>query len=127
MTSHNSLRVVFAPLVRCAHCAAVDKMASRVEQDGDSEAVRQCEEYVESHNIQPMLKECIFQLCLSKPSNPLKFLREYFEKLEKVRLFILRAVRLLCTFQGFLCASAFNYQLALVCHEFLGRRKTFWR
>ena len=80
-------------------CAAVDKMASRVEQDGDSEAVRQCEEYVESHNIQPILKECIFQLCLSKPSNPYKFLREYFEKLEKVGLFILRAVRL-CTFQG---------------------------
>ncbi|CAB4008781.1 cAMP-dependent kinase type I regulatory subunit isoform X1, partial [Paramuricea clavata] len=58
-------------------------MASRPEQDGDSEAVRQCEEYVDSHNIQPILKECIFQLCMSKPPNPYKFLREYFEKLEK--------------------------------------------
>ncbi|XP_028395524.1 cAMP-dependent protein kinase type I-beta regulatory subunit-like [Dendronephthya gigantea] len=58
-------------------------MASRSEQDGDNEAVRQCEEYVDSHSIQPILKECIFQLCMSKPSNPYKFLREYFEKLEK--------------------------------------------
>ena len=69
-------------------CAAVGKMASRPEQDGEGEAVRQCEEYVESHHIQPMLKECIFQLCVSKPPNPYKFLREYFEKLEKVALFI---------------------------------------
>lgn len=73
------------PRVAILYRAAVDKMASRPEQDGDNEAVRQCEEYVDRHNIQPLLKECIFQLCMAKPMNPHKFLREYFEKLEKVR------------------------------------------
>lgn len=58
-------------------------MASK-EQDGEAEAMRQCEDYVERHNIQSILKECIFQLCISKPADPYKFLREYFEKLEKV-------------------------------------------
>ncbi|XP_046862803.1 cAMP-dependent protein kinase type I-beta regulatory subunit-like isoform X2 [Xenia sp. Carnegie-2017] len=59
-------------------------MASSADHhERDNEAVRQCEEYIETHNIQPILKESIFQLCMLKPSNPYKFLREYFEKLEK--------------------------------------------
>ena len=49
-------------------------MASK-EQDGEAEAMRQCEDYVERHNIQSILKECIFQLCISKPADPYKFLR----------------------------------------------------
>ncbi|KAK3718978.1 hypothetical protein QZH41_013143 [Actinostola sp. cb2023] len=58
-------------------------MASSKRQDGDAEALRQCEVYVEKHNIQGVLKDCIVQLCISKPENPYKFFREYFEKLEK--------------------------------------------
>lgn len=60
-------------------------MASK-KQDGDAEALRQCEIYVEKHNIQAILKDCIVQLCIKKPDNPHKFFREYFEKLEKVFL-----------------------------------------
>lgn len=58
-------------------------MASK-KQDGDAEALRQCEIYVEKHNIQAILKDCIVQLCIKKPDNPHRFFREYFEKLEKV-------------------------------------------
>ena len=59
-------------------------MASSKKQEGDAEALRQCEVYVEKHNVQAILKDCIVQLCISKPDNPLRFFREYFEKLEKV-------------------------------------------
>ena len=38
------------------------KMASKKE-DGDAQALRQCEVYVEKHNIQAILKDCIVQLC----------------------------------------------------------------
>ncbi|XP_053203765.1 cAMP-dependent protein kinase regulatory subunit-like [Panonychus citri] len=44
---------------------------------------RECEAYVQRHNIQGILKECIVSLCVSRPENPIKFLREYFQKLEK--------------------------------------------
>ncbi|XP_015752967.1 PREDICTED: cAMP-dependent protein kinase type I-alpha regulatory subunit-like isoform X2 [Acropora digitifera] len=57
-------------------------MASKKE-DGDAQALRQCEVYVEKHNIQAILKDCIVQLCIKKPDNPHRFLKEYFEKLEK--------------------------------------------
>lgn len=59
-------------------------MASPKGQEGDAEALRQCEVYVEKHNIQKILKDCVVQLCISKPDNPYKFFREFFEKLEKV-------------------------------------------
>ena len=65
-------------------------MASK-KQDGDAEALRQCEVYVEKHNIQAILKDCIVQLCIKKPDNPHRFFREYFEKLEKV-CFLLSSV-----------------------------------
>ncbi|XP_031561310.1 cAMP-dependent protein kinase type I-alpha regulatory subunit-like [Actinia tenebrosa] len=58
-------------------------MASSKRQEGDAEALRQCEIYVEKHNIQGVLKDCIVQLCISKPENPYRFFKEYFEKLEK--------------------------------------------
>lgn len=65
-------------------------MASKKE-DGDAAALRQCEVYVEKHNIQAILKDCIVQLCIKKPDNPHRFFREYFEKLEKV-CFVLSSV-----------------------------------
>ena len=44
---------------------------------------RECEAYVQRHDIQGIMKECIVSLCVSRPDNPIKFLREYFQKLEK--------------------------------------------
>ena len=46
--------------------------------------VQECEEYVEQHGIQSILKECIAKICQERPPNHYKWLREYFERLEKV-------------------------------------------
>lgn len=51
--------------------------------------------YVQKHGIQQVLKECIVHLCVAKPDRPLRFLREHFEKLEKVS-----ASRILCRCPG---------------------------
>ncbi|KAK3520762.1 hypothetical protein QTP70_032338 [Hemibagrus guttatus] len=50
----------------------------------EDESLRGCEVFVQKHNIQQILKECIVNLCIAKPERPMKFLREHFEKLEKV-------------------------------------------
>nr|CAD7393106.1 unnamed protein product [Timema cristinae] len=49
----------------------------------DEQSLRECEAYVQKHNIQQVLKDCIVQLCVSRPENPISFLREYFQKLER--------------------------------------------
>ena len=56
-------------------------MASLAEE----QSLKECEEYVQKHNIQQVLKDCIVMICIYKPDSPMKFLREYFEKLEKVK------------------------------------------
>uniref|UniRef100_S4RSP3 Protein kinase, cAMP-dependent, regulatory, type I, alpha (tissue specific extinguisher 1) a n=1 Tax=Petromyzon marinus TaxID=7757 RepID=S4RSP3_PETMA len=50
------------------------------------QGVRDCERYVQKHNIQALLKDCIVQLCVARPERPMRFLREFFEKLEKEQL-----------------------------------------
>lgn len=50
----------------------------------EEQSLKECEAYVQKHNIQQLLKDCIVQLCVNKPDNPLTFLKEYFERLEKV-------------------------------------------
>ena len=50
----------------------------------EERSLRECEEYVQRHNVQQILKDCIVQLCVARPDNPITFLREYFQKLEKV-------------------------------------------
>ena len=63
------------------------KMASdAANSENDAEMIRECEQYVEQNNIQSILKDAIVQLCVAKPANPFKFLREHFEKLEKVSI-----------------------------------------
>lgn len=52
----------------------------------EEQSLRECENYVQKHNIQQLLKDCIVQLCMNRPDNPLTFLREHFERLEKVRV-----------------------------------------
>ncbi|XP_041987548.1 cAMP-dependent protein kinase type I regulatory subunit isoform X1 [Aricia agestis] len=49
----------------------------------EEQCLHQCENYIQSHNIQILLKDCIVQLCLNKPENPVSFLRQYFQKLER--------------------------------------------
>lgn len=61
-------------------------MAANLEEE---QSLRECEEYVQRHNIQQVLKDCIVQLCVGRPQNPISFLREYFQKLERVSLWFL--------------------------------------
>nr|BAN20503.1 cAMP-dependent protein kinase R1 [Riptortus pedestris] len=62
-------------------------MAANLDMDEQSmrefESLRECEAYVQKHNIQRVLKDCIVQLCVVRPENPIAFLREYFQKLER--------------------------------------------
>ncbi|XP_065066069.1 cAMP-dependent protein kinase type I-alpha regulatory subunit-like [Rhopilema esculentum] len=51
--------------------------------ENDAEMIRECEQYVEQKNIQSILKDAIVQLCVARPDNPFRYLREHFEKLEK--------------------------------------------
>lgn len=53
-------------------------------QAEEDESLKGCELYVQKHGVQQVLKDCIVHLCVSKPDRPMKFLREHFEKLEKV-------------------------------------------
>ena len=50
----------------------------------EQHSLAECEDYVARHRIQQILKDCIVQLCVSRPQNPVAFLREYFQKLERV-------------------------------------------
>lgn len=59
-------------------------MASGSTSSEEERSLRECEQYVQKHNIQQLLKDCIVQLCTSRPERPMAFLREYFERLEKV-------------------------------------------
>lgn len=63
-------------------------MASGSSSTEEERSLRECELYVQKHNIQQLLKDCIVQLCTSRPERPMAFLRDYFERLEKVRAFI---------------------------------------
>ena len=66
-------------------------MAANLEEE---QSLRECEEYVQRHNIQQVLKDCIVQLCVGRPENPISFLREYFQKLERVRKSCAAAINL---------------------------------
>ena len=68
---------------------------SGTEADTDAESLRQCERYVEEHNLQAVLKESIVQLCISKPENPFSFLRDHFESLSMVS--IVTIITMMCS------------------------------
>lgn len=46
--------------------------------------LRECETYIQNFRIQRVLKDCIVQLCVNRPENPISFLKQYFSKLERV-------------------------------------------
>jgi cAMP-dependent protein kinase regulator len=50
------------------------------------QTVRDCEAYIAKHDIQNILRDCIVQLCLKKPTNPIEFLASYFDKLDTQNL-----------------------------------------
>jgi len=50
------------------------------------QTVRDCEAYIAKHDIQNLLRDCIVQLCLKKPTNPIEFLANYFNKLDTQNL-----------------------------------------
>lgn len=50
----------------------------------EEQSLRDCESYIQTHSIQRVLKDCIVQLCVQRPENPVSFLRQYFQKLERV-------------------------------------------
>lgn len=52
-------------------------------QADEEQSLRECEAYVQRHHIQQILKDCIVQLCVARPDQPITFLRQYFQKLEK--------------------------------------------
>ncbi|XP_055526727.1 cAMP-dependent protein kinase type I regulatory subunit isoform X1 [Wyeomyia smithii] len=55
-------------------------MASLLEEE---QSLRECEAYIQTHRIQRVLKDCIVQLCVARPDNPISFLRQYFQNLER--------------------------------------------
>lgn len=50
----------------------------------EEQSLKECEAYVQKHNIQQLLKDCIVQLCINKPDSPVAFLKDHFDRLEKV-------------------------------------------
>lgn len=62
-----------------SHCSAMAALDSLEEQ-----SLRECENYIQTHSIQQILKNCIVQLCVRQPDNPISFLRQYFQRLERV-------------------------------------------
>lgn len=55
-----------------------------VSSNEEERSLRECEIYIQKHNIQPLLKDCIVQLCTVRPERPMAFLRDLFDRLEKV-------------------------------------------
>lgn len=49
-----------------------------------SGSVQDVEDFVEQHDIQAIIKECIAKICYDRPANVYKWFRDYFEKLERV-------------------------------------------
>lgn len=56
-------------------------MATSTAQSG-SASVEDCEDYIEKHGIQGILKECIAKICQEQPGNPYKWLSAYFSSLD---------------------------------------------
>lgn len=60
------------------------KLAFVPEEMEEEQCLLECENYIQSHSIPSIIKGCIVQLCVNKPENPVTFLRQYFQKLERV-------------------------------------------
>ena len=47
--------------------------------------VEECEEYIQRHGVQQILKNCIAKICQERPLQPYSWLKDYFDKLDRVR------------------------------------------
>jgi len=45
-------------------------------------SVAECTDYLTQHGIQAAMKECLEKLCRERPTNPFRFMKEYFGRLE---------------------------------------------
>lgn len=80
-------------------------MSSNQVPGDEEQSLQECEAYVQRHNIQQLLRDCIVQvsnsatrrpthslrlscnlhqLCVARPQTPVTFLRQYFQRLEQV-------------------------------------------
>lgn len=50
-------------------------------------SVTECSEYLTQHGIQAAMKECLEKLCRERPSNPFRFMKEFFARLEPPEFF----------------------------------------
>lgn len=82
-------------------------MATGSTNSEEERSLRECEHYVQKHNIQQLLKDCIVQLCTVRPERPMAFLREYFERLEKVKISFRNGAsrKTICSFSRILAKS----------------------
>ena len=84
-----------SPAATSGIAVAVPPQPQQVPRSLEEErSLRECEDYVQRHNVQQILKDCIVQLCVARPENPITFLREYFQKLERVSSGIVAMARL---------------------------------
>lgn len=81
-------------------------MASTLEEE---QSLRECENYIQTHNVQRILKDCIVQLCVIRPENPIPFLRQYFQKLERVSVFFLLWMQFFSSAVGYLRKTILQY------------------
>ena len=51
-------------------------ISSSSKSSKEEETLKECDLYVSKHNIKEILKECIVQLCLKKPDNPIPYLKQ---------------------------------------------------
>lgn len=75
-------------------------MSSAMEEE---QHLQECESYIQTHRILQLMKDCIVQLCVARPENPIPFLRQYFQKLERVSLILLLLLLLPHRLQEFAC------------------------
>ncbi len=47
-------------------------------------SVKDCEDYIQKYGIQDILKNCIAKICQERPAQPYKWLKDYFDKIERV-------------------------------------------
>ena len=87
-------------------------------------SLRDCEAYVQRHNIQSLLKDCIVQLCVQRPENPITFLKEYFQKLEKVISQFIIYLIFIIHFIGSLSAKKFNASYYIINAVLIVKVKT---
>ena len=88
--NHSSARIISTRALITQNIASAGLLGTqggKMATQSGSASVEECEEYIEKHGIQGLLKECIAKICQEQPPNPYKWLAAYFSALDtkKVR------------------------------------------